>query len=91
MAVPGRISAGRAGPAESAWLQVLETNSAVVRFYEEAAGKRTPNQDTDVVILGERLELIFKASADEAVIHLRRNEFLQSHARLQHHRGGRLP
>src|ERR1019366_5049650 len=64
---------------------------AAVLAREEAAGKRAPNQNTDVVVLGERLELVFETSADEAVVHLRRHVFFQPEALLQHNRGGRLP
>src|SRR5271167_4839045 len=64
---------------------------AAVLAREESAGKRAPNQDADVVVLGERLELVFETPTDEAVIHLRRHVFFQSQALLQHNRGGRLP
>src|SRR5713226_2074149 len=64
---------------------------AAVLARQEPAGQWAPDQDADVVVLGERLELVLEASADEAVIHLRRHIFLQPQALLQHDRGGRLP
>src|SRR5271169_2530584 len=64
---------------------------AAVLSRKETAGKRAPNQDTDVVVLSERLKLVFQTPADEAVVHLRRHVFFQPQALLQHNRGGRLP
>src|ERR1700674_5493364 len=58
---------------------------------EESASKRAPDQDADVVILGERLELVFEASTDKAVVHLRRYVFFQAQVLLQHYGSGRLP
>src|SRR6267143_1016839 len=51
--------------------------SAAVLACEKPAGKRAPDQDTDVVIFSERLELVFETPTDEAVIHLRSYVFLQ--------------
>src|SRR5882757_118300 len=65
--------------------------SAAVLACKEAAGKRAPNQDADVVVLRERLELVFETPTDEAVVHLCRHVFSQSQTRLQHNRGCRLP
>ena len=65
--------------------------AAAVLSRKETAGERAPDQDTDVVVLGEGLELVFETPADEAVVHLRRDVFLQPQALLQHNRGGRLP
>jgi hypothetical protein len=48
---------------------------AAVLACEKSAGKRAPDQDADVVILGERLELVFETSTDKAVVHLRRYVF----------------
>src|SRR5215210_7987989 len=64
---------------------------AAVLARQEPAGQRAPHQDADVVVLGERLELVLEAPAHEAVIHLRRDIFLQPQALLQHDRGRRLP
>ena len=64
---------------------------AAVLTREKPAGKWAPDQDTDVVILGERLELVFETSTDEAVVHLGRYVLLQAQAILQHNRSGCLP
>ena len=64
---------------------------AAVLTREKPAGKWAPDQDTDVVILGERLELVFETSTDEAVVHLGRYVLLQPQAILQHNRSGCLP
>jgi hypothetical protein len=50
---------------------------AAILAGEEAASKRAPNQDADVVVLGERLKLVFETPANEAVVHLCRNVFFQ--------------
>src|SRR5882762_6485593 len=65
--------------------------SAAVLACEKPAGKRAPDQDTDVVVLGERLELVFETPTDEAVVHLCRYVFLQPQMLLQHDRGRCLP
>src|SRR5260370_3238525 len=64
---------------------------AAVLACEETAGKRAPNQDADVVVLRERLELVFETPTDEAVVHLRSDLFFQPQALLQHNRGCCLP
>ena len=64
---------------------------AAVFAGQEATGQRAPDQDADVVVLGERLELVLEASAHEAVVHLRGHVSLESQALLHHERGGRLP
>src|ERR1700737_4186286 len=64
---------------------------AAVLPRQKTSGKRAPDQNADVVVLGERLELEFEASADKAVVHLRGHESLQPQAALQPERGGRLP
>src|ERR1700686_1593248 len=65
--------------------------SAGVFAREKSARQRAPDEDTDVVILGERLEFVFETPADKAVVHLRRYVFFQSQLILQHNRGGCLP
>ncbi len=58
----------------------MPAEAGLARLYiagQEPAGKGGPDQDTDGVILGERLELVFETPADEAVVHLRRYVFLQ--------------
>src|SRR5258705_13129756 len=64
---------------------------AAVLSRQETTSQRAPDQDANVVVLSERLELIFEASANEAVIHLRCYISLQPEAILQHDSGGRLP
>src|SRR6266436_9572762 len=64
---------------------------AAVLSRQETTGQRAPDQDADVVILSERLELVFETSANEAIIHLRGHISLQTQAVLQHDGGGRLP
>src|SRR4029077_7610697 len=49
---------------------------AAVLAGQEPASQRTPDQNADVVVLGERLELVLEAPADEAVVHLCRHIFL---------------
>src|ERR1700722_17026172 len=58
---------------------------------EEATGKWAPNQDTDVVVLGKRLELFCDAAAAETIIPLRRHISSQAEPRRKQDLGARLP
>src|SRR5258705_8641788 len=57
---------------------------AAVLSGQETTGQGTPDQNADVMVLGERLELVFETSANEAVIHLRGHISLQPQPLLQH-------
>src|ERR1700752_1307081 len=73
-------------PASGRWRII-----AVVLSRQETTGQRAPDKDTNVMVLRERLELVFETSTDETVIHLARHISPHPQPLLKHDGRCRLP